>query len=350
MLFRRAAAFVVVGALSWASAVPGVARADAITDKKRKASQLVDRIDALNTKAEILAEQYDKATVDLANLDLSIKQAEAQLAQKRAEISLAQSQMSSWALRTYIHGGLSDPLFGVLNGAGVAGDAALRQGYLDLAVGRDQRSSDELRRSRLDAEAVQADLAVKHRDQTRLNAVLVATRRQVEKATSDAQHLLDRAESDLRALVAAEQARRAAAAEAAARSRIGLITRVSHPPPPPSPGASGAVAAALSQVGVPYRWGGETADSGFDCSGLTAWAWARAGRPGLPHNAYAQWSSLPHVNIEDLRPGDLVFFGSDVHHVGLYIGNGMMVHAPHTGALIQRASIYRSDLIGAARV
>ncbi len=326
------------------------ASADAISDKKKRAAQIADRIDALNTKAEVLAEQYDKAQLDLATLDASINAAVAKLAQRKAEISLAQSQMGDWALRTYIHGGLSDPLLGVLEGVGAAGDAALRQGYLDIAVGRDQRSADELRRSRLDAEAVQADLEGKRRDQAHLNAYIDTVQKQVEKATADAQHLLSTTEAQLYKLVQAEQARRAAAAQAAAKNRIGLIKRVPHPPPPPSPGAAGAVAAAMSQIGVPYRWGAETPDSGFDCSGLTAWAWSRAGRPGLPHNAYAQWISLPHLNIEDLRPGDLVFFGGDVHHVGLYIGNGQMVHAPHTGALVQIASIYRSDLIGAARV
>ena len=76
-----------------------------------------------------------------------------------------------------------------------------------------------------------------------------------------------------------------------------------------------------------------------------------AGRaPGVsPQRPIAQWNSLPHVNIEDLQPGDLVFFGGFVHHEGMYIGGGQMVHTSHTGDFVKVSSIYRSDLVGAAR-
>jgi cell wall-associated NlpC family hydrolase len=118
--------------------------------------------------------------------------------------------------------------------------------------------------------------------------------------------------------------------------------------PPVSPGAAAAVAQAKAQLGKPYVFGGAGPDS-FDCSGLTMYAWASGGR-SLPHSASAQYQMLPHVAIANLQPGDLVFFGSDLHHVGIYVGGGQMIEAPHTGANVRYASIYsRTDLVGAGR-
>jgi cell wall-associated NlpC family hydrolase len=154
-----------------------------------------------------------------------------------------------------------------------------------------------------------------------------------------------------------EQARRAAEAARVARARqqqsrsgrAAASSTAGRSVPAPSAGVGGAIAAARSQLGVPYRWAGSTPGSGFDCSGLTSWAWARAGR-SLPHSSRAQYASLPHVSLDALQPGDLVFFGGrSVNHVGLYIGGGQMIHSPHSGSVVQVASIYRRGLIGAAR-
>jgi cell wall-associated NlpC family hydrolase len=105
----------------------------------------------------------------------------------------------------------------------------------------------------------------------------------------------------------------------------------------PSPAAAEAVSYALAQIGTPYRWGGETPGVGFDCSGLTQAAYSAAGI-AIPRTSEAQWSALPHVALDDIEPGDLVFFepGEFIPglpgHVGIYIGNDEMVDAPHTGA------------------
>ncbi len=74
------------------------------------------------------------------------------------------------------------------------------------------------------------------------------------------------------------------------------------------------------------------------------WAWKAAGK-SLPHNAAAQYNATARVDIDDLQPGDIVFFGSDLHHDGLYVGNGQMIEAPSTGQVVRYASIYRSDLV-----
>lgn len=112
--------------------------------------------------------------------------------------------------------------------------------------------------------------------------------------------------------------------------------------PPPSSGAGAAVAYARAQLGKPYQWGAAGPNS-FDCSGLTMMAW-QAGGVSLPHYTAAQYANTAHVAIADLQPGDLVFFGSDLHHVGLYVGGGQMIDAPRTGENVKIQSIYWPDL------
>jgi len=115
----------------------------------------------------------------------------------------------------------------------------------------------------------------------------------------------------------------------------------------PGSAAQIAVNTAMAQLGKPYVYAASGPNS-FDCSGLTMFAWAAAG-VGLPHSAAAQYASLPHVSQSQVAPGDLVFFGSPIHHVGMYIGGGQMVNAPHTGTVVKVQSAFRSDYVGAAR-
>lgn len=116
-----------------------------------------------------------------------------------------------------------------------------------------------------------------------------------------------------------------------------------------SQGAAAAIASARAELGKPYVWGASGPDS-FDCSGLTAWAWGHAG-VNLPHSAAAQQGMGSSVGRSELLPGDLVFFGSPAYHVALYIGGGLIIHAPTTGDVVKIASLsYLSDYSGARRV
>jgi cell wall-associated NlpC family hydrolase len=117
--------------------------------------------------------------------------------------------------------------------------------------------------------------------------------------------------------------------------------------PPPSARASAAVEEAKRQLGKPYVFGGSGPDN-FDCSGLVAWAWRAAG-VSLPHSAGSQYRDYPKVPLTALQPGDIVVFGSDLHHNGIYVGGGQMIHAPQTGDVVKYASIYRQDAYGASR-
>ncbi len=109
-----------------------------------------------------------------------------------------------------------------------------------------------------------------------------------------------------------------------------------------------ALRAALTQRGKPYVWGAAGPDS-YDCSGLVMWAFAQEGI-SLPHYTGDQWNSGMHVSRADLEPGDLVFFFADISHVGLYIGNGLMVDAPSTGQVVQVQPVFWDSYVGAVRI
>jgi cell wall-associated NlpC family hydrolase len=121
--------------------------------------------------------------------------------------------------------------------------------------------------------------------------------------------------------------------------------------PAPTPGER-AARIAVKVVGVPYRWGGESPETGFDCSGLVRWAYGRIGVE-LPHNSYALYSVGRSVSRARMEPGDVLFF-EGLGHVGLYLGHGRMVHAPQTGRNVEvvrlGATNYGGRLIGARRM
>ncbi len=112
--------------------------------------------------------------------------------------------------------------------------------------------------------------------------------------------------------------------------------------------ADAVIAAALSQIGVPYVYASARPGHGFDCSGLVMWAWGRVGVP-LPHNATAIFRALPHVARADLRPGDILYFREPEDHVAIYLGRGLMIHAPGWGRHVQIAPVYWRYFFGAAR-
>ena len=120
---------------------------------------------------------------------------------------------------------------------------------------------------------------------------------------------------------------------------------------PPTRGER-AVKHALGAVGTPYRWGGESPSSGFDCSGLVRWAYRRVGID-LPHNSYALYGQGRSVRESRMEAGDILFF-EGLGHVGLYLGNGRMVHSPETGRSVEVVRLastnYGARLIAARRV
>ncbi|MFC9672009.1 MULTISPECIES: NlpC/P60 family protein [unclassified Streptomyces] len=108
-----------------------------------------------------------------------------------------------------------------------------------------------------------------------------------------------------------------------------------------------AVAFATGQLGKPYVWGAEGPGS-YDCSGLTSQAWSAAGRP-IPRTSQEQWKQLKHIDIKDMRPGDLIIYFDDASHVGMYIGDGAIVHAPRPGRNITVAGAGSMAILGVVR-
>ncbi len=119
-----------------------------------------------------------------------------------------------------------------------------------------------------------------------------------------------------------------------------------------------AVKAAESQIGVHYVWGGETPGVGFDCSGLVQWAWAQAGIQ-IPRTTESQYPAMVHVTLNDLEPGDLLFYynldgDNAIDHVVMYVGSGpwgtsTVIAAPYTGTDVELAPVFTAGLYGEAR-
>jgi peptidoglycan DL-endopeptidase CwlO len=216
--------------------------------------------------------------------------------------------------------------------------------------------------------AVEDRLALQQQWASDRAAQLEERRDQVETFIDEQQDEIDELEATLEAALSREEAERRRAEEqrrreAAERARQEQLAQqdaagdedgdgdgatTASAAPAVSDRAQVAVDAALSKLGSPYRWGATGPDA-FDCSGLMVWAWGQAG-VSLPRTSAGQFNNLPRISRSELQPGDLVFAGSPtVHHVGMYIGNGQIVHSPHSGTTVSIRSMERSDLRGFAR-
>ncbi|CAN5796758.1 hypothetical protein BH23ACT10_BH23ACT10_33830 [soil metagenome] len=173
------------------------------------------------------------------------------------------------------------------------------------------------------------------------------TRRQV--ASQEAR--IDELSAEVERLAAAARrraaTRRAAASESAPAAPDPAPEAAPVAVPKVSGNAQGAVQFALAQVGKPYAWGGSGPNS-YDCSGLMMASWGAAG-VSLPHNSRMQYNATQRVSRSQLQPGDILFFGSSIHHDAMYVGNGQMVEAPRTGLNVRVVSMNRSDYVGAGR-
>jgi len=335
------------------------ASADPISDKKSQASQLAQELQARGDRESMLAEQVDRARLAADQVNAKLAKAQADMAAVDTQAAGVRTALRDQAASSYIHTGQQ-----ALSSMKPGFDPSVQKAYVESLTAGQNDALDQMRSMHAQLTEQQAQLKAAQKTASDALAKVQSAQRAAARATADEAAVLGQVKGDLAGLVAAEQASQEAAAAAkaqtalAARAPRSAASRSSSPaanaaPAAPaaetavSPGASGAVEEARRQIGKPYSYGGSGPGS-FDCSGLTAWAWGHAGH-SLPHSSQAQYSSLPHVSLSALQPGDLVFFGSDIHHVGIYVGGGTMIEAPHTGLNVRYASIYRSDLVGAAR-
>ena len=358
---HRSAAAAVLFALTASALLPAPAGADPIADKQAEAVRVERELEELGVKASEAVENYREAESALAD-------ANAQVAVVRERLSVVEHDYRDTLARVRrrvvaIYQGRTSPTPLVFMDAKNLQDAAIRFHYASLVAQQDREVVDDLAVARDSLHEQEGRLSAARDEALRHANELRAGREEAEQAVARQKALFDQVKGELAALVAAEgarrraeeerrareeAARRQAAAERARRARSaapGGTPAVAAPAPHPQ--AQKAVDTAMAQIGKPYRWGANGPDS-FDCSGLTSYAWAAAG-VSIPRSSRAQYAGLPHVGMEQLAPGDLVFYGSPIHHVGMFIGNGQMVNAPYTGEAVRVDSIYRLDFAGAAR-
>jgi cell wall-associated NlpC family hydrolase len=342
----------------------GAAFATPLDQKRAEAKQIAAQIDANNLHIEVLTEQYNGTQIQIAALTKNIAAAQARLNVTQHHTDGLRREVRSRAAALYM-GARSGTLFPQLD-AHNAQEVASRTSYTAAAAARDSTLLSDLRTATADLNSRQRDLNDARNKATSESHRLENTLAEVKQLNIQQTQLLASVNGQIGTLVREEQLARQRAAEAAARAEFARKQALQQQQqqqqqqsggfgnqkaptnlPPPTGAASVAVRAAEAQLNKPYLFAASGPDS-FDCSGLTMFAWGQAG-VSMAHFAATQYTEFPHVPIGQLAPGDLVFYGSPIHHVGMFVGNGTMIEAPHTGAFVRYSSIYRSDFVGASR-
>ncbi|HLX32058.1 MAG TPA: NlpC/P60 family protein [Gaiellaceae bacterium] len=349
------------------------ATAGAHTTPKIRAAQAHARavyaeINRIGANLEGVVQAYDGAKIELRQVEASLRQNKAKLRVATANFHAAQRRLMARLYSLYVYGkpteldvlAGSKSLSELINRAESAQvlssqDAALGREALhfERVVQQRQQSLKQLKQKRV--ATVNSLAAQKHQIQSALSRQkrLLASIHssihslQVQEARRE-QRLKAEAEARLRR-IAAEQA---AAAKAQSQGPgNGIIGSPVGVPIPVGTGAGHPQAAqiALQYLGVPYVWGGAS-PSGFDCSGLVMYVYAQLGI-SLPHYTVSQWDATLPISTSEMQPGDLVFF-DNLGHVGIYIGGGEFVDAPHTGSVVRIDSLaaWGGSFVGARRV
>jgi cell wall-associated NlpC family hydrolase len=368
------ACLVTVAAVAAAAPSPAYGQVDA---KRAEAAALKEKLTEQGRKLSLADEEFNKARVERQRVAAQASAARDEVVAAERRWKTLRSQLASRVRHLYKHPGA--PIDAWLGATSVS-DLARKQKFGSSVLTADTELVLETERARQTVlarakrlDGVEAVAQGKER-------AMAGRRAEVAGAVAEQRELLDQVTDEIAQLMEEqrqrelEEARRLAAAQQAANNddadpapaAIGDDDEADAPepgasgspgtpgdpdagasPPPVKSGAGTAVATAAAQIGKPYEWAAEGPDS-FDCSGLTMYAWEKAG-VSLVHSSQAQYASLPHVPRDKLQPGDLVFFGSPIHHVGIYEGGGIMINAPETGANVRRDSIGRADYAGAAR-
>lgn len=330
--------------------VPSIASADP--------PPTIDQVQAqLNTLYQQEAnanEAYNAAQAAQQQLQVQINQINSQMSQEQASIQDAQSRLGSVAAEQYRDGGvLTDPTLQLLTQSDPK--AALENaGTLDMA----QETNAEAIHSFAQAKATLATQAKEAAAKMGLLDKAVqdaaAQKKSFDASAAKAKALLDSLQAAQRQQLAALQARTQAAAMTAAGASSGGSSSggssASIVIPTVSGRAAAAVAFARNQLGKPYVFGA-VGPGAYDCSGLTQAAWRAAG-VSIPRTATAQMQGLHNIPASAAQPGDLVFFygnSSYVNHVGLYIGNGLVIHAPNPSTVVSIAPVDSMPVVAYAR-
>jgi peptidoglycan DL-endopeptidase CwlO len=353
------------------AAVPGFA--DPIGDKKAEAQRVLAEINQLDIRLGRAIEAYDASTIKLDHI-------RKQLADNRYEMKVALRNKAhaetrlAKRLRELYMSGQADPMVQVILGAQSLDDIINRMDTANRISAQDTQVLRQVRQYRREVATRGTALRHARHAQERVVSARAAAKAEIENGLSERQRLLSSIKGEIQRLQA-EQAARQALLAAQARARLvaqqqqaaarlnstvigataqapsttGDPTAVTTVAPPSHYG--GVVGVALAQQGKQYVWGAAGPDV-FDCSGLVVYAYGQMG-VSLPHSSYALWNVGVYVSRDQLQPGDLVFFDG-LGHVGIYIGGGQFVHAPHTGDVVKISNLsdgwYAATYVGARRI
>jgi cell wall-associated NlpC family hydrolase len=350
----------------------GRAHGDPIDDKRAEAQQLQNEIDANGAQLDALSERYNGAQYRFEQAQAAATEAQQKLDATTAEVAHLRTLVNERGAELYRGAGQGPTSLDVSSANALIASSK----YSALAAKHDTKLLDELRRAERALRDQQAAAEHAQADAQDEQRAIANAQAGVEAANARQEQLLSQVNGEIAQLVAEEQARKEAAELAAAQQRYTAAAAADVPTtnstapstgrsetrggtsggggPAPSAnvpvnggGASAAIAYARSQLGKPYCYAG-AGPACFDCSGLTMRAWGAAG-VSMPHYSGAQYSMFPHVPLSAMQPGDLVFWGpGGSDHVGLYIGGGQMIAAPHTGDVVKIQAVYGSP-VGAAR-
>jgi cell wall-associated NlpC family hydrolase len=304
--------------------VPGGISAAQVVTPQPNLKTLVAQAKVLESQINSLSEQYDGLRIQLNRAKANSKIAEQAASRGQTALAIGQQAIAQLAAANYINSGL-DPTFAALT----AGDPSQ---FLSQASAMDEINqssgvkvsslSNKVTQALRDKETADQQAAAVHALQTQMDAKKKIIEAKIDKVNSAAM---------AQAMTVFKQ--------------TGSYPDIQIPTANTVGGQ--ALQEALSRRGDPYVWAA-AGPGEFDCSGLVMWAFAQEGI-SLPHYTGAQWNSGMHVARNDLEPGDLVFFGSDISHVGIYVGDGLMVDAPDTGAFVRVEPLF-SDYVGAVRI
>lgn len=310
-------------------------------DVQAEAAKLSKEIEALDEELAIAAESYNAVTVELERINQQLEVTHFDLGQAEVEFETRQEIYNNRLSALYKNG--KETFLEVLLNTQDLADFIVRVGFLARIATTDTNLLEDLQLTKEDIEQARENLENLKQQQTALQQELEIKRAIIEIKINFRKELLANINEGVRRLLEQEQERKAAEARALieyVRSQLGVMD-VDH-----SPGS--VVHTAFQYLGIPYKWGGDDPIEGFDCSGLVMYIFAQHGVK-LPHYSRFQ-SAMGEPVVGSLQPGDLVFFGDPIHHVGMYIGGDYFIAAPRTGDVV-KISILSSKphFVGARR-
>ncbi|MBZ2409855.1 NlpC/P60 family protein [Streptomyces albidoflavus] len=321
-----------------AAAAVALTSQTAHADPKPSKTEVKAKVDKLYEEAEKASEKYNGAKEKQDKLEGQIGNLQDKVARGQEELNELRQALGSAASAQYRTGGIDPSLQLFLS--------ADPDDYLDKASALDQLSSKQAEGVKK-IQAKQRGLAQQRQEAQAKLQDLSDTRKELGDKKKQVQGKLADAQKLLNSLTAAERAEIQQEEERASRSagdRVELGDAV-----PASNRGAAALAAAKSKVGTPYVWGA-TGPNSFDCSGLTSWAFSQAGYT-IPRMSQDQANAGTRIASQSaLKPGDLVIFYSDLHHVGFYAGNGQVLHAPKPGANVRYESINNMPYMFGVRI